>query len=83
MCITATSMDGLTPGALALSVTTISTADTAEQTVETEPSRNRALHAVPAANGLPMTVTETWDASSTGGVTLIMTGAWASRSDIA
>ena len=68
---------------MALTVTTISTADTALQLVATEPSRNRALHAAPAANGLPVTVKEEWDASSTWGVTLMMTGAWASRSVMA
>ncbi len=83
MCITAISIDGLTKGALALSVTTISTADTAVHPLEKEPSRNVALHAAPAVNGLPMTVTETWDASSTGGVTLMIMGAWASRSGMA
>ena len=66
-----------------MSVTTISTADTALQLADTEPSRNRALHAPPWANGLPVTVTEEWDGSSTWGVTAMMTGAWASRSDMA
>ena len=61
----------------------ISTADTAVQLVETEPSRNRALHKTPCANGLPVTVTEEWEASSTWGVTAMMTGVWASRSDTA
>ena len=63
--------------------TTISTADTAVQLVDVDPSRNRALHAAPLTNGLPVTVTEEWDASSTWGATLMMTGAWASRSVIA
>ena len=66
-----------------MSVTTISTADTALQLLDTDPSRNRALHAPPWANGLPVTVTEEWDGSSTWGVTAMMTGAWASRSDTA
>ena len=83
LCITATSKDGRAAGALLLSVTTISTADTALQLVDTEPSRNRALHAAPAANGLPVTVTEEWDTSRTWGVTLMMMGAWASRSGMA
>jgi hypothetical protein len=85
LCITATRNDGrsASAGALMLSVTTISTADTVLQLVDTEPSRNRALHAAPCANGLPVTVTEEWEASSTRGVTAMMTGAWASRSDTA
>ena len=70
-------------GTLILTQITISTADTAVQFVDVDPSRNRALHAAPATNGLPMTVTEELDASSTWGVTLMMTGAWASRSVIA
>ena len=45
LCITTTSKDGQTADALKLSETTISTGDT------TLPSRNRALHAAPAANG--------------------------------
>ena len=65
LCITATNKDGRSAGALMLSMTTISTADTALQLVDTEPSRNRALHAAPAAKGLPVTVTEEWDASRT------------------
>ena len=83
LCITASSIDGLTAGALELSVTTISTADTTLQLVETVPSWNRALHACPVVNGLPITVTETADASRSWGVTLMMTGAWASRSGMA
>ena len=79
MCSTAASIDGLAAGALEVSVTTISTAEIAVHVVETEPSMNSALHAVPAVNGLPMTVREPWDASSTLGVTLLMTGACASR----
>jgi hypothetical protein len=63
--------------------TTISTAESAVQLVDVDPSRNRALHEAPATKGLPMTVTEEWDASSTCGVTLMMTGAWASRSGMA
>ena len=51
LCITAISMDDRAEGTLALTITTISTADTALQLVDTEPSRNRALHAAPAANG--------------------------------
>ena len=66
--------DGLVAGTLLLTVTTISTADTAVQLVDVDPSRNRALHAAPATNGLPVTVTEEWDASSTRGVTLMITG---------
>ena len=66
-----------------LSVILISTADTAVQLVDMEPSRNRALHVAPCANGLPVTVTEEWEASSTWGVTAMTTGAWASRSDTA
>ena len=66
-----------------LSVILISTADTAMQLVDSEPSMNRALHASPCANGLPVTVTKEWEASSTWGVTVMMTGAWASRSDTA
>ena len=65
LCITATRVDGRTAGALMLSLIMISTADTALQLLDTEPSRNRALHAAPAANGLPVTVTDEWDASST------------------
>ncbi len=80
LCVTAISKDEREKGTLALTTTTISTAETALQLVATEPSRNRALHAAPAANGLPVTVTEEWDASSTWGVTLMMTGACASRS---
>ena len=68
---------------LVLIVRIISTADTALQLVDTEPSKNRALQLAPATNGLPVTVEETLDASSTWGVTLIMTGAWASRSGMA
>ena len=83
LCITATRNDGRSAGALMLSMILISTADTALQLVDTEPSRNRALHAAPAANGLPVTVTEEWDASSTWGVTLMMMGAWAWRSGMA
>lgn len=64
-------------------VTTISTADTAVQLVDEDPSRNMAMQAAPGTNGLPRTVTEEWDASSTQGVTLMMTGAWASRSGMA
>ncbi len=51
MCIKVSREDGRTAAALILSATTISTADTALQLVDTEPSRNRALHASPAANG--------------------------------
>ena len=51
LCITGSSKDGRAAGDLKLSGTTISTADTALQLVDTEPSRNRALHAAPAANG--------------------------------
>ena len=80
LCITATSKDGRTAGALILSITTISTADTALQLVDTEPSRNTALHAAPAVNGLPVTVKDEWDSRSTWGVTLMMMGAWASKS---
>ncbi len=58
LCTTATSEDGRTAGAPTFSVTTISTTDTALQLVATRPSRNRALHSVPTANGLPVTVTE-------------------------
>ncbi len=76
-------MDGRVVGTLILTQTTISTAETAVQLVDVDPSRNRALHAAPAKNGLPMTVMEEWDASSTRGVTLMMTGAWASRSGMA
>jgi hypothetical protein len=83
LCTTATSKDDRAKGTLALTITNTSTADTAMQLVDTEPSRNRALHAAPAANGLPVTVTEEWEASSTWGVTLMMTGAWASRSGMA
>ena len=83
LCITANSMDGRVSGTLAFNVTTISTADTAVQLLDTEPSRNRALHAAPVTNGLPVTVTEDADGSSTRGVTLMMTGAWASRSGMA
>ena len=75
LCITATRYDGRSAGTLMLSVITISTADTAVQLVDMEPSRNRALHATPCANGLPVTVTEEWEASSTWGVTAMMTGA--------
>ncbi len=56
VCITASSKDGRSAGALILSSTTISTADTALQQVDTEPLRNRALHAAPAANGRLVTV---------------------------
>ena len=83
LCITANSMDGRVSGTLAFNVTTISTADTAVQLLDTAPSRNRALHAAPMTNGLPVTVTEDADGSSTRGVTLMMTGAWASRSVMA
>jgi hypothetical protein len=83
LCITAISKDDRAEGTLALTITTISTADTALQLVDTEPSRNRALHAAPAANGLPVTVTEEWDESRTWGVMLMMMGAWASRSGMA
>ena len=83
LCMTAISKDDRVDGTLAFTITTISTGDTALQLVDTEPSRNRALHATPAANGLPVTVTEEWDASRTWGVTLIMTGACASRSGMA
>ena len=83
LCITATRNEGRNAGALMLSVITISTADTVLQLLDTEPSRNRALHATPAANGLPVTVTEEWEASSTWGVTAMMMWAWASRSDTA
>ncbi len=83
LCSTAASIDGLAAGALALSVTTISTADTTVHALATEPSLNSALHAAPVVNGLPVTVRELWDASSTWGVTLMMTGAWASRSGTA
>ena len=51
MCITGGRKDGRAAGALILSVTTISTADIALQLVATKPSKNRALHAAPAANG--------------------------------
>ena len=47
LCIKATRNDGRTAGALILSAILISTADTALQLVDTEPSRNRALHAAP------------------------------------
>ena len=83
LCIIADTDDGRKAGALMLSMITISTADTVLQLVDTEPSRNRALHATPCANGLPVTVTEEWEASSTWGVTAMMTEAWASRSDMA
>jgi hypothetical protein len=83
LCITANSMEGRTDGTLALTTTTISTADTTLQWVDTDPSRNNTLHAAPVRNGLPMTVTEAPEERSTGGVTLMMTGAWASRSVIA
>ena len=49
MCVTGSSNDGRAAGALILSVTTISTGETAM--VATKPSRNRALHAAPAAKG--------------------------------
>ena len=65
LCIKAIINDGRSAGALELSVTTISTADTALQLVDTEPSRNRALHATPCAKGLPVTVTEEWESSRT------------------
>jgi len=83
LCVTATSKEDRVDGMLALTITTISTGETALQLVDTKPSRNKALHAAPGVNGLPMTVRETWGASSTGGVTLMMTGAWASRSGMA
>jgi len=83
LCVTATRKDDRVDGMLALTITTISTADTALQLVDTEPSRNSALHAAPAANGLPVMVKEEWDACRTWGVTLMMIGAWASRSGTA
>ena len=51
LCSTSSRKECRAAGALILSVTTISTADTALQLVDTEPSRNRALHTTPAANG--------------------------------
>ena len=64
-------------------VTTISTIDTIVQLVDTDSSRNKAVHADPDRNGLPITVTEECDARMTEGVTLIMIGSPASRSDTA
>ena len=64
-------------------VTTISTMDTIVQLVDTDSSRNKAVHAAPKRNGLPITVTEEWDARITEGVTLMMIGSPASRSDTA
>jgi hypothetical protein len=49
ICIKGGSKDGRAAGAFILSVTTIFTGETAM--VDTEPSRNRSLHAAPAANG--------------------------------
>ncbi len=49
LCIAGSSKDGRVAGALTLSVTIISTGETVM--VATELSRNRALHAAPAANG--------------------------------
>ncbi len=61
VCTKGSSKDGRAAGTLILSVTTISTGETAM--IDTEPSRNRALHAAPTADGrLVAAVTRTnWE----------------------
>jgi hypothetical protein len=68
VCIKGSSKNGRSAGALTWSVTTISSSETA--IVATEPSRNRALHDAPAANGrLVAAVTRTnWEGGGAAAV---------------
>ncbi len=60
---------------------TISTALMASQRLATAPLNRITVHDLPAKNGLPVIVIAPPVEGSSKGVTLMMTGAWASRSD--